>query len=155
MWVPTPPIGEKNGRKRSLQVDGNGVPLSLVVSGANRHDVKLLGPTLDAGVMHRPAPDEKNPQNLCLDAAYTGDLALAEVLMHDYNPHIRSRGEEIVAKRKRRGKPRRWVVERCLSWLNRFRKLLVSFEKTEESYIALLSLAAALICWRQTIFIYG
>ncbi len=52
-------------------------------------------------------------------------------------------------------KPRRWVVERTHSWLNRFRKLLVSFEKTEASYTALLQLAAALICWRQTIVIYG
>ena len=156
MWGPTPPIGEKNGRKRSLQVDGAGVPLSLVVSGANRHVVKLLGPTLDAGVMDRPIPDENHPQNLCLDAGYTGAAALQEVLLRDYVPHIRSRGEEAAAKRKRRGgKPRRWVVERTLSWFNRFRKLLVSFEKTEESYIALLSLAAALICWRQTISIYG
>ncbi|MGD0733174.1 MAG: IS5/IS1182 family transposase, partial [Terracidiphilus sp.] len=38
---------------------------------------------------------------------------------------------------------------------NRFRKLLVSFEKTEASYLALLFLAAALICWRQTTSIYG
>jgi putative transposase len=47
------------------------------------------------------------------------------------------------------------VVERTHSWLNRFRKLLVSFEKTEASYRALLSLAPALICRRQTISIYG
>jgi hypothetical protein len=47
------------------------------------------------------------------------------------------------------------VVERSHSWFNRFRKLLVSFEKTEASYVALLSLAVALICWRQTITIYG
>jgi transposase len=107
-------------------------------------------------VAERPEPDKDHPQNLCLDAAYTGDLALGEVLMHDYIPHIRSRGEEIVEKRKRRGgKPRRWVVERTLSWFNRYRKLPVSFEKTEESYIALLSLAAALICWRQTIVVCG
>ena len=43
-------------------------------------------------------------------------------------------------------KARRWAVERTHSWLNRFRKLLVSFEKTEASYIAFLSLAAAMIC---------
>ncbi len=56
------------------------------------------------------------------------------------------------AKRKRPGyKARRWVVERTHSWLNRFRKLLVSFEKTKEGYVALLALAAAMICWRQTI----
>ncbi len=52
-------------------------------------------------------------------------------------------------------KARRWVVERTHSWLNRYRKVFVSFEKTEESYIALLTLAAAMICWRQTIIIYG
>jgi transposase len=46
------------------------------------------------------------------------------------------------------------VVERTHSWINRFRKLLVSFEKKEESYLALLSLAAAMICWRHTISIY-
>jgi hypothetical protein len=46
-------------------------------------------------------------------------------------------------------------VERAHSWLNRYRKLLVSFEKTEASNNALLQLAAALICWRQTISIYG
>ena len=133
-------------------MDGIGVPLSLVVSGANRHDVKLLGPTLDFSVIDRPIAAENNPQNLCLDAGYTGDPALNEVLMRDYIPHIRSRGEEAAAKRKRRGvKPRRWVVERTLSWFNRYRKLLVCFEKTEESYLGLLSLAAALICWRQTV----
>ena len=47
------------------------------------------------------------------------------------------------------------MVEGTHSWLNRFRKLLVSFEKTEASYNGLLSLAAALICWRQTVSIYG
>ena len=71
-------------------------------------------------------------------------------------PHIKQRKEEAEAKRTQPGwKARRWVVERTHSWLNRLRKLLVSFEKTEASYSALLSLDAALICWRQTISIYG
>ena len=52
-------------------------------------------------------------------------------------------------------KARRGVVERTHWWLNRYRKMLVSFEKTEESHVALLTLAAAMICWRQTIIIYG
>jgi transposase len=47
------------------------------------------------------------------------------------------------------------VVERTHSWLNRFRKLPVSFEKTEAGYLALLASAAALICRRQTMSIYG
>ena len=69
---------------------------------------------------------------------------------------IKQRKEEADAKRSQPGwKARRWVVERTHSWLNRYRKLLVSFEKSEASYVALLSLAAALICWRQTTSIYG
>ena len=65
-------------------------------------------------------------------------------------------GRGAQAKRTVRGyKARRGVVERTHWWLNRYRKMLVSFEKTEESHVALLTLAAAMICWRQTIIIYG
>jgi putative transposase len=133
-----------------------GVPLSLAVSGANVHDVKLLEPTPDAMVMPRPEPSAEHPQHFCADAGYKGQTALQTVQARDYQPHIKQRREEAEAKRTQPGwKARRWVVERTHSWLNRFRKLLVSFEKTEASYVALLSLAAALICWRQTTPICG
>ena len=73
-----------------------------------------------------------------------------------YRPHIKQRREEADPKRKQPGyKARRWVVERTHSWLNCFPKLLVGFEKTKEGYVALLALAAPMICWRQTIVIYG
>jgi transposase len=47
------------------------------------------------------------------------------------------------------------VVERTHSWLNRYRKLLVSYEKSSESFNALCYLAGALISWRRTVVIYG
>jgi putative transposase len=53
---PTQRIGEKNGSKRHLLVDGRGVPLSLVVTGANRHDVSQLEAVLDAIMVERPNP---------------------------------------------------------------------------------------------------
>ena len=139
-----------------MLVDGRGVPLSLVASGANVGDRDLLPATLDAMVAKRPKPKRDRPQHLCADAGYRGKPASDAARARHYRPHIRQRKEEADAKRKHPGyKARRWVVERCHSWLNRFRKLLVSFEKTEASYVALLSLAAALICWRQIITIYG
>lgn len=153
---PTQRTGEKNGRKRSLLVDARGVPLSIVVSGANTHDVKLLSRTLEAVVCERPKPRKWKPQHLCADAGYKGKPAKDTVLAKNYRPHIKQRKEEIADKKRKPGhKARRWVVERTHSWLNRFRKLLVSFEKTEESYVALLSLAAAMVCWRKTIAIHG
>src|SRR5580704_1153232 len=102
-------------------------------------------------VCKRPKPRKGQPQRLCADAGYKGDPATKAVLARRHRPHIKQRKEEADAKRKRPGyRARRWVVERTHSWLNRFRKLLVSFEKTEAGYVALLSLAAAMICWRQT-----
>ena len=144
-------IGGKNGRKKSVLVDEHGVPLSLCGNGAHRHDVKLLEPTLDTIVIDRP---RNRKQHLCADAGYKGQKPLQKVKSRNYIPHIRQRRQEIQEKLKGK-KPRRWVVERTLSWFNRFRKLLVSFEKSQESFEALLSLAAALITWRQIIPIYG
>jgi transposase len=137
------------GTKRSVLVDARGVPLSLVVSGANSHDSKLLKETLESSPCITPIGEAAH---LCLDAGYTG---MGQVVRDaGMIPHIRPRNEE------KRGleegkKARRWVVERALSWLNRFRKLLVRFEKLEVSHMGLLQLCCAAIAFRQVITIYG
>ena len=71
-WDRIPRTGEKNGSKRHALVDARGVPLSLVVSGANVHDSKMIGVLLDARVV-RLTGDE-TVENLCLDAGYVGML---------------------------------------------------------------------------------
>ena len=149
-------IGEKNGSKRSLLVDGNGIPLSLVVSGAQRHDVALLEPTLDQLVIERPSGTEAPKEHLCADKGYAGQPAQQSIQERKYIPHVKQRGEEVAAKKKNpRYRARRWVVERTHSWLNRYRKLLVRFEKLAASHEGLLELACALIVFRQVIIIHG
>lgn len=141
------------GTKRSLLVDGRGIPLSLVVSGANRHDVKLLGPTLAARVVRRP---RTVVQHLCADKGYAGKPAARAMKKCRYIPHVRQRGEEPrTTTESRRHPARRWVVERTHSWLNRFRKLAVRFEKLVESHEALLEIACALLVFRQCFAIHG
>jgi len=136
-----------------MLVDGRGVPLSLVVSGANRHDVSQLEAVLAGVVILRPAGI---PQNLCADAGYAGEPAHETITAHGYVPHVCPRNVEAKEKREVPGyKARRWVVEACHSWINRFRKLLVRFEKTDASYIALVHLACAIISWRKIGVIYG
>lgn len=129
------------------------MPLSVVISGANTHDVKLLNDTLDGMVVLRPAPTEQKPQNLCLDAGYVGsDKAVGE---RGFVAHIKPRGEEKKAIGRIPGfKARRWVVEVCHSWLNRFRKILVRFEKKARNYLALVQFACALIVWRKIIRVH-
>ena len=74
---PNPTDRSKRGTKRSLLVDEHGVPLGLVVSGANTPDGQLLEATLMSGLAERPDPAE-TPQHLCLDKAYS-DAPSAEV----------------------------------------------------------------------------
>jgi putative transposase len=116
----------------------------------------LLEPTLDNIVIERPV-DKKAPQShLCGDKGYAGQPAQESISGRNYIPHVRQRGEEIENKKRNpRYRARRWVVERTHSWLNRFRKLLVRFDKTVASYEGLLELACALIAFRQVIVIYG
>ncbi len=126
------------------------------MSGAQQHDVKLLERTLDDMVIERPAGKEAPQQHLCGDKAYVGEPAEETIRERNYVPHIRQRGEEMASKKRNpRYHAHRWVVERTHSWLNRFRKLLVRYEKTALAYEALLELACALIAFRQVIIIYG
>ena len=48
-------------------------------------------------------------------------------------------------------KAKRWVVERSASWLNRFRKLLIRWEKKAENYLGLFQLACCIVVYRRTI----
>lgn len=141
------------GTKRSILTDQNGLPLSVVLDGANRHDIKLLEATLDGIVVFRPECTEDCTQNLCLDAGYIGSTEIVE--KHGYIAHIRPRGEEKKEKEENPDfKARRWVVEVTHSFLNRFRKLLVRFEKKSVNYLALVQFACAIIVWRKCISVH-
>ena len=141
------------GIKRSVLVDENGLPLSIVQDGANRHDIKLLETTLDHIVISRPAVSEGQTQNLCMDAGYTGSVEMVEA--RQYTAYIRTRSEERTEKKHHPGfKARRWVVEVTLSFFNRFRKLLVRYEKKADNYLALLHFACAIIVWRILISVH-
>ena len=78
-------------------VDGRGVPLSLVVTGANRHDVTQLELVLEEIVIDRPKDIE---QHLCADKAYEGQPALEVIVAKRYIPHVKRRGQEIQEKKK-------------------------------------------------------
>lgn len=138
------------GTNRNVLTDEKGLPLSVVLSGANTHDIKLLEETLDGIIISCPAASEDHPQNLCLDAGYTGSAQAVET--RQYTAHIRPRGEERKEiERNPDFKSRRRVVEVTHSFFNRFRKLLVRFEKKAENYLALIHFACAIIVWRKLI----
>ena len=141
------------------------MPIGIVVSGANRHDSPLLGPTLDSIPIDRPIPSQAEPQNLCLDNGYKGKPSEQQAQEHGYSLHRPAPSE--VEKKGKKGKKqsnwkskqkvkrepgkkaRRWVVEVAHSWINRFRRLLVRWEKKTRNYLSMLYFACAIICWRK------
>jgi transposase len=141
-------------------VDGHGVPLSLVVSGAKRHDVSQLKALLDAIVVELPNPTMKRHMRLCADAGYTGAQPLKVIEEHSYIPHVKGRRQEASElKRDLEKKARRWIVEVARSWFNRFRKLLVRYEGLDRSFLALNHLVASIMAFRNIMLdidiIYG
>jgi transposase len=146
---PNPTDRAKGGSKRSLLTEANGIPVGLVVAGANVNDFKLLRETVDSVPIARPRPTIRNPQNLCLDKGHDYREPRQLVAAFRFTAHIRSRGEEAMTIKKHAGfRARRWVVERTHSWMNRFRRILVRWEKRADTYIAMLHFALALITWR-------
>lgn len=139
----------KSGTKRSLLVEAHGIPLALTIAGANRHDVSLLEETLESFGMEVIAPTQEDPQHLCLEAAYDAEWVYDLLEELGYTPHIRSRFEEKSHKAHLPGyRARRWVVERSHSWFNRFRRLLIRWEKKAQNYLAFLHLACSFIAYR-------
>ena len=137
----------KKGTKRSVLNDGKGIPLSVVFDGADRHDKKLVKRTLDAIFFERPSPEDII-QNICMDKGYDFTNIRKLVEEYGYTAHIKSREEENIRRDIPGFRARRWVVERTHSWLIRFRRLLIRWEKKIENYLAMLHLACALITFR-------
>jgi putative transposase len=121
----------------------------VVVDGANCVDFKLARATIQSIPIHRPKPTKRDPQGLCLDKGYDYDEVRELAVEFGYTPHIRARGEEAQAIKHEVGfKARRWVVERTHSWMNRFRRILIRWEKKLENYLGLLHLVCAWITYR-------
>jgi len=101
-------------------------------------------------MIKREGPAARRSKHLCLDAGYPGQPALEIILRHDYIPHVASRTQEKKTKQLYPGREARHkIVEVRHSWFNRFRKLLVRYEKLERSSLALNHLAAGIIALRK------
>lgn len=125
------------------------MPVGIAVDGANRNDMKLVRETFESIPVERPEPMPEQPQGMCMDKGYDYDEVREIVDEFGFTAHIRSRGEEMKElKRDVRTKARRWVVERTHSWMNRFRGILIRWNKKPKNYIAMLHFAFAVITYR-------
>ena len=128
---------------------GEGCRESVLVSAANVNDGPMLGELVNNYAVVRPAVRQGETQHLCLDAAYDNEPVSKVVMVENYQSHIAPRkGRDECLPLHPGGKARRWVVERTHAWHDRFRRLVVNWEKSIESRYAFLCLANALIAYR-------
>ena len=129
-------------------MDARGTPLGPTLSGANCNDSRMLAATLDAvpGVRTgRRGRPRRRPDKLHADKGYDHRRCRCECRARSITPRIARRGIE---SSERLGRYR-WIVERTLAWLARFRRLTIRYERRADLHLALTTLACALICQAQ------
>ena len=122
--------------------------MAVVLSGSNAHDKTQLRAVLGAGVVSRPSP-KKVEQHLCLDKGYDYPDIRRTVQRRGYIGHIPRRGDPKPTRSRKRGKARRWVVERTIRWHNLFRRLKIRYEVHSRNYLGFVQFACAIICFRR------
>jgi transposase len=141
---PNPTDRAKCGWKWSIATDRWGIPLGWATDGANRHDVVLVAPTLDA-VAHRGLLADL--ETLHLDRGYDNTRVQADCT-------LRGLGDVVCPKRRPPGRATtklavplgmRWPVERTNSWLSNFGQLRRNTDRSITHRLAALALAIALI----------
>jgi transposase len=133
----------KLGYKRSLLVEGKGIPLGRVLAPANRHDSPLLAPTLDKLDEIGPLPEEITVH---LDAGYDSQKTRDELQKRSMNGEIAHKGDKAPIQA-----GQRWHVERTNSWHNSYNRLQRCYERNEDVINAFLDLADAIITIRRLI----
>lgn len=117
-----------------MLTEAPGVPLGVVVAGANRHDMQLGKQTVTSVVVPRPRPTKKRPQGMGLDKGDAAAEVRDTVREGGFPAPIRARGEEARALNRHVGaQARRWVVERTQSWRNRCRRVLIRWDKSADT----------------------
>ena len=159
----------KRGTKRHILTDKKGIPLSVVISSANTHDIKLVTNVVDNRVIKRRSlyrtkktgsGGRRNLQHLCLDKAYNSEHEEQELIKRRYVLHIPPKIKKDEKETKvttqqcsnhKKHSAKRWVIERTNSWHNRFRKLFTRYEKKVENYLGLVQLSCCMIIYRKII----
>ena len=136
----------KLGWKWSIASEAAGIPIGWAIDGANRHDIRLLAPTLDT-VTARGL--DLDIETLHLDRGYDANTVRDDLA----GRHIH---EAVIARRRRRGEPKvpgkrplllglRWTVERTNSWLSNHGQLRRNTDRRTAHRLAQLALAITLI----------
>lgn len=118
-----------------------------MLTAANVHDSKVLEEAVDSiepikRPGGRPGRPRKRPDKLHADKAYDFPRCRKALRRRGITPRIARRG---IDSSERLGR-HRWVVERTLAWLAKYRRLTIRYERREDIHEAFLHLGCSLVC---------
>jgi transposase len=130
----------KQGTKRSVAVDGRGVPIATVCAPANKVDHQLLVSTL----IDLAGLDVPELASLHLDRGYDVKALRGELVERGFDVHVAEKATGVRVRSRQR-----WVVERTNAWHNQFGQLRRCTDRTEGCVVASVQLANAIILTRR------
>jgi transposase len=142
---PNPTDRGKPGTKRHILTDRGGIPLAKRLTAANRHESTVCEELLDAvpPIQQPNGHRRKRPDKLHADKADDIPRCRQALRHRPIRVRIARKGIDSSARLGRH----RWVVERTLSWLNRYRRLTIRYERRADIHHAFLTLGCARICF--------
>ena len=125
--------------------DRHGIPLATRLTGANRHDSMVFEALIDAvpAIRQPSGRRRKRPAKLHADKAYDIPRCRRALTRRRIKVRIARKGIESSTRLGRH----RWVIERTLAWLSRYRRLTIRYERRVDIHQAFLTLGCALICF--------
>jgi IS5 family transposase len=125
-------------------VEGSGIPLCVISTAANVHDSMVFEELRDSiepikGPRGRP---RKRPDKVHADKAYDDKKCAQALRKRGIKRRIARKGVESSEKLGRH----RWIVERTLAWLAKYRRLTIRYERRDDIHEAFLHLGCSLIC---------
>ncbi|WP_345071273.1 IS5 family transposase [Phytohabitans flavus] len=144
---PNPVDRGKPGSKIHVLCDRRGVPLTCLICAANTHDSRLLIPLLDsiAPIRVPRGRPRRRPGKLHADKAYDVPALRAAIRDRGIKVRIARKGIESSQRLGRH----RWIVEACLNWLLRNRRLVRRYDRKAQHFQAFADLACALLTYRR------
>lgn len=145
---PNPTDRGRCGSKLNLMSSSEGVPLAVILSAANEHDVNFILPLVYTklprigGLRGRP---REFPSTVRADCGYTSKDVLTVFAVSGIDAEIPQRGKDVEPGL---GK-RRWPVERCIAWLKQYRRVGTRRDRLANTYQGFVTLACAMITFKQ------
>ena len=149
MTGPSPVDRGKPGSKIHAVADRNGLPLHVEISAANVNDHRLLEDMLDGVTpVRRPTGrPRKRPGKLHGDKGYDYPTCRHALRRRNITARVARKGIESSTRLGRH----RYVIERCLQWTTRFRRLVRRYDREASPFLGFQRLACAVICYRRTV----